>query len=97
MSRHDQVGSHKTKVYTIQGKTFVNLVSTNVVSFSIHSIELDYGKFKTIMTKNRMNEASCQFDLGYKVYLKKKLWYVDYKGFTYPFVDGRVILNLQLR
>ncbi len=72
-------------------KLIVRYHQTDVVVFSAESITLDSGGWRTSTTKNRMNQASNQFGLGYCVFQKGFCWYVDLpSGETVDFVDGMV-------
>jgi hypothetical protein len=51
---------------------------TCIVSFNKTHIMLDTGGWWTVTTKLRMNQASNQFDLGFRVYQKEGVWYVSY-------------------
>ena len=65
--------------------------ATNVVT--VHpdgSITLDSGGWHSATTKARMNQAACQFSLGYSVYQRDFAWFVEYHGQTIPF-DGRTV------
>ena len=59
--------------------------STEVVLATKEKIVLNTGGWTTATTKARMNQASNQFGLGYKVYQKDLAWFVIYKGETRPF------------
>ena len=95
MSRQDQVGSHKTSIFTDEsGYTNVLYHSTQVVRFNDNEIILNTGGFESNTTKLRMNQASNQFRLGFMVYQKDYKWYIDYAGETYEFdTDKRMLLN----
>ena len=54
-------------------------------------IVLNSGGWKTYTTKQRMNQASTEFDLGYYVYQDKFEWFVDYGGLTLEFTDNMVL------
>ena len=95
MAQQDKIGTHKTKVFTENGVTFVQYHNTRIVAFSDKSIMLDVGNWFTPTTnyttiKTRMNQASNQFDLGFRVYQKNYEWYVDYKGKTYRFAGSNL-------
>lgn len=38
-----------------------------------------------------MNQASNEYDLGYKVYQKKHDWYIEYRGRVYSFYSTDMI------
>ncbi len=82
------IGTHKTTVSTSDGVTRVTYHTTNVVTFDTDKITLRTGGWPTKTTKLRMNQASEQFDLGYRVYQKDFDWYVvatldDESGFDW--------------
>ena len=91
MARMYEVGSHKTSVFTEGGWTKVVYHNTVVVKFNRDKIVLDSGKWFTMTTKTRMNQASNQYGLGFTVFQKDFEWFVDYKGKTYRFSDGMVL------
>jgi hypothetical protein len=66
---------------------------TEIVRFDHETIILDTNGWKTVTTKRRMNQAADEFGLGYHVYQENWDWFVDYRGETYPFVDGKVVLE----
>lgn len=78
MAQTQQIGRHATTVSTDEeGLTNVCYHSTNVVSFDDYWVKLRTGGWRTITTKLRMNQASWQFKLGYKVFQKDYSWYVQ--------------------
>ena len=91
MSQLQTVGQHKTYVYTSEEYTRVKYHNTDVVTFNPDQIILDSGGCVTATTRIRMNQASNQFNLGYKVYQKAFDWFVQYKGSIYPFQDGMIL------
>ncbi len=93
MAQQLKVGAHKTRIYTDSaGYVCVVYHSTAVVRFNNDYIILDTGGYFSNTTKLRMNQASNQYHLGYKVYQSKHEWYVDYCGNTYHFDKNRMIL-----
>jgi len=83
-----EVGQVATRVYNEGGDTLVRYHNTVVVKFNDDRVILDSGGWRTQTTKNRMNQASTQYDLGYHVYQRDYTWYVDFKGDTLEFFDG---------
>lgn len=81
-----------TTVVRGEDKTHVTYHQTRVVSFDHDKIVLDTGGWKTATTKARMNQASNEYNLGYRVYQKDFEWFVAYKGQTIPFGGSRVVL-----
>ena len=90
MSKLQQVGSHKTTIYTTGGYTCVKYHDTDVVKFNYHEVILNSGGFRTSTTKLRMNQAASEFGLGYRVFQKNFEWFVQYNGVVYNFIDGMV-------
>ena len=90
MAQTKQIGSHKTNVFTEDGSVKVVYHNTVVVKFGSGRIILDTGGYFTHTTKARMNQAACQFDLGYRVYQKDFNWFVEYQGRTIPFISNKV-------
>lgn len=82
-----------TKVYTGNKYDEVWLYSTCIVQFNNDKIILNTGGYETSTTKNRMNQASEEFNLGFSVFQKKGIWYVNYKGDTIEFKTNTVILT----
>ena len=66
---------------------------TNVVMWNDKYIRLDTGYWFTPTTKNRMNQVSNQYGLGYSVYQAKGEWCVDYNGVTQQFVGSVVVIT----
>lgn len=93
MTRNDRVGTHKTYIVTVEGKTMVVYHTTAVVTFDYDTIILDTGGWSTNTTKTRMNQASKQFGLGYYVYQKDYEWYVEYQGETIRYQGLRMELQ----
>lgn len=82
---------NNTKVFADAGMMVVRLHSTDVVKFDADSIVLNTGGYNTVTTRRRMNEASKQFALGYKVFSKDFSIHVTYGENTFPF-DSKIIL-----
>jgi hypothetical protein len=89
MSRVDQIGSHKTSLFTdTDGLTKVVYHSTTVIAWNDKRIILNSGGYMTTTTKTRINQASNQFALGVKVYQKNFDWFVTHRGLDFPFTDN---------
>ena len=91
MARYDQVGSHKTTVFTEGGVTKCVYHSTPVVTWSCETIVLNSGGWSTHTTKTRMNQCARQYGLGYQVFQKDYAWYVKFQGETLDFYDGMIL------
>ena len=85
MAQTRRVGRTATSVMCTNGRISVVYHSTEVVLATKEKIVLNTGGWTTATTKARMNQASNQFGLGYKVYQKDRAWFVTYKGETRPF------------
>jgi len=95
MAQQQRVGKTATKIgVNEQGETEIVYHSTAVVTFDNEKITLDDGGWATNTTKRRMNQASNQFGLGYRVYSKDWQWYVDYKGEVIPFQNQQLCLTI---
>jgi len=90
MAQQHQVGSHKTAVKTDGNLVRVTYHSTDVVTADSNRIVLDTGGYFTNTTKTRMNQASSQFNLGFRVNQVKGQWLVFYKGEEIKF-EGDVV------
>jgi len=93
MTRSNKIGGHCTNVIDVNGILAVQYHGTLVVRVLPESIELDTGGWFTATTKLRMNQASNQWCLGYRVYQRDFTWYVAYKGGTYQFCRNKLILK----
>lgn len=93
MAQVQTVRGIATNVMCTNGRISVRYHNTLVVDVTPRKITLDTGGWKTVTTKLRMNQASCQFNLGYSVYQKGFAWFVEYQGNTYPFDHDEIQLN----
>lgn len=66
----------------VTGTLSVIYRGTEVVKVKENLITLNSGGWYTATTKLRMNQASNEFNLHYKVYAKRGRWFVDYLGET---------------
>jgi len=82
-----------TTVTFLNGETVVVLYSTPIVRYSDKKIILNTGGWRTSTTKNRMNQASKEYGLGYTVYQKNFDWYVSYRGEEHTFESNSVTLE----
>jgi len=94
MSQTTRVGTHKTSIRTENGTTSICYWSTDVVSFNATHITLRSGGYFTNTTKLRMNQTSCQFDLGFSVAQKNFDWFVSFRGAVIPFYDGMILSRI---
>jgi hypothetical protein len=76
MANVNQVGQRATTIKVDDnGYTCITYHSTDVVKFNSKQIILNTGGWQTHTTKTRMNQASNQFKLGFKVYQKDYDWF----------------------
>lgn len=75
------------KIVERDGRKYFYYHNTPVVVVSDDSICLNTGGFMTATTKLAMNQASNQDCLGFQVYQKNYIWYIDYKGVTFIMND----------
>lgn len=99
MAQQNKLGKVAT---TVTGNSLDNIRvtyhSTDIVTVTKVKgklrITLDTGGWFTPTTKTRMNQASNQFGLGYRVYQDKGSWYVKkYNGKEIPFVGNFAVFT----
>ena len=90
MGQQHRVSGVATSIKTHGKNTQVIYRGTVVVSFSNKLITLNTGGWMTATTKTRMNQASSQFGLGYRVFQKNFEWFVTHKRKTHKFT-GRTL------
>tara|TARA_R100001443_G_scaffold31038_1_gene45010 strand:- start:20646 stop:21086 length:441 start_codon:yes stop_codon:yes gene_type:complete len=91
MGKLRQIGGWKTNVYTDDnGYKCVKYHDTDVVKFNNDYIILNHNGWCTHTTKKRMNQASDEYNLGFRVSQSKGQWYVDYNGFTHEWEGAHV-------
>ena len=88
-----------TMIKTEEEKTIVRLYNTDIVCFTKDNIKLnavqDTGTdWHTYTTKQRMNDISKMFQLGYKVFQKGFIWYVNFRGKTFEYQDGMGLIRI---
>lgn len=88
MPRMDKLSNYRTTVVQRDGETVVTYVSTPIVSWNHERIVLRSGGYETVTTKRKMNQASCQFGLGFSVYQRDWRWFVYWRGEELEFVSG---------
>ena len=72
------------------GGTVVQLYNTEVVVFGNGHTKLNSGGYRTTTTKQRMNQASDEFQLGFNVFQRDYGWFVNFFGQVIPFTDGMI-------
>ena len=97
MAQTQTIGTHKTQVNItndFNGSSLeVYYHNTRVVFYCNGFITLNTGGWSTATTKLRMNQASNQYNLGYRVFQKDFNWFVEYQGKTIPFNTERLTLT----
>lgn len=88
MAQQSKLGHVGTSVTQSHGFQRVVYHQTEVVKFNRGKIVLNTGGFFTSTTKTRMNQASNQFGLGYRVFARNGEWFVEFRHKVYPFKDG---------
>lgn len=78
---------------TPNGETHVAYHNRHVVCFNRWQIALRTNGYFTVTTRNRMNQVSNQYQLGYLVFQRQGRWYVQWMGMTLPIEGGGIILN----
>lgn len=93
MAQTIQLGKVHTSILT--DKDFIKVIyhNTEIVKFNNNKIILDTGGWFMYTTKLRMNQASNQFNLYYRVFSKLNDWFVKYNNKLYKFNSSTVILN----
>ena len=88
------INGYKTRVLTDKDNiTRVFFHDTPVVAFDDKSITLNTGGWRTRSTKVRMNQASQEFRLDFRVFQKQQEWFVDYQEEVRPFVSDEIMLD----
>jgi hypothetical protein len=90
MPQLQRVSKYRTKIISTGGvgSFKVKLYNTDIVNVADGRVVLNTGGFHTSTTRNRMNQASNQFDLGYRVFQRRGNMFVSSKGDEFPFYDG---------
>lgn len=91
MGQQTRVGEHATTVSCDDGFYRVVYHSTTVVKWDSREIILNSNGYRTSTTKTRMNQASAQFNLGFRVYQEDFNWFVQFNGEVIPFTDGMIL------
>jgi len=93
MTQQSTIGKCATTVSTDDdGWTNVVYHETTVVKFKNGKVILNSGGWRTATTKNRMNQVSNQFGLGFGVYQRNFQWWVTLGcGGIVPFSDGMMV------
>ena len=94
MSKESIANKYKTTVHTNEnGENVVTYYETDIVRYNDAQIFLDTGTHKSRTTKSRMNMASQEFDLGYRIYQKGEHWYIAYQNQVHYFDAHQIRLD----
>ncbi len=95
-NKYPAIKQNNTKVIVTDEKIVVRLHWTDVVTVDkvARTITLDTNGWASITTKDRMNAASRQFDLGFSVCQRKGAWFVTHNGEEKPYTDDKLVLNI---
>lgn len=96
MGQQSKVGKVATHVMVTNGRISVRYHDTLVVDATSETITLNSGGWRTSTTKTRMNQASNQFDLGFRVYQSKHVWFVGYVGSDGGYLETLFTDGIQL-
>ena len=80
MTQQNHLGKTATTIANDGQHTIVTYHATQIVKFNNKEIILNSGGWKTQTTKTRMNQASNQFGLGYRVFQENFYWFIQYKN-----------------
>lgn len=87
------MGKVATNVICENGITKVYYHNTCIVEFSNNHVLLNTGGWNTVTTKRRMNQVSEWFNLGFTVYQKNFIWYVQINDRTIEFDDTTCLIH----
>lgn len=90
---YNKLSTYATTIAARDGNTVITYHSTAIVEFDADFITLRTGGYETVTTKRKMNQAANQFDLGYSVFQKRGIWFVNYNGSTYEFEGTEMQLS----
>ena len=93
MSQTKTIGHHATSISTYKDMVTVTYHNTEVVKFDKDDIILNTGEYFTNTTKVRMNQASNQYNLGYRVFQVCFKWFVWYNKRSIPFENNSITLR----
>jgi len=88
----NRIGSHKTSVVNDDNKLLVTYHSTIVVKIvNNRYVILKSDDWLTNTTKRRMNQASNEYRLNYRVFQKGWAWFVETPVGVVDYYDGMII------
>ena len=71
--------------------TKVEYYGTRIAIWDDNRITLSNGGYQTASTKKRLNQVSDHFGLCFGVYSDKGVWFVQYCGQRFDFIDNREV------
>ena len=101
--RTDKIGKHRTSIINDNNQLLVAYHSTIVVKVVNHRyVVLKSGGWLTPTTKRRMNQASNEYRLNFRVFQKGWVWFVEtpkstieyYEGMIIDTIDGKIVNTL---
>lgn len=91
MQLHTFRGKNRYIDVDVDGVRYIYHGTTIVMIYVNGHIRLDSGNFRSPTTKNAMNQAANQDNLGFQVVADGGEWFVVWKGKQLPFMDGMVL------
>ncbi len=85
---HSIIKPYKTCIFKESNYCYVVYHSTAVVKFNEFEIILNSNGWNTKTTKDRMNQTSQEYDLGFKIYQRNFKWWLVWDNKVYRFNDG---------
>lgn len=69
---------YATKIFTNEhGITVIKYHDTEIVKFNNDYFVINFGGFDTVTTRRKMNQASNQFNLGFSIFRRKGITYMQ--------------------
>ncbi len=93
MPQQQKVSGRSTWFFNDGTYNVVQYHATPVVRWNDDEIILNTGGWMTMTTKDRMNQASNQFGLGFSVHQEDYEWFVYYKRKKIPFITDELVLE----
>lgn len=93
MAQTQKISGRATRITNVHGTIHVQYHDTDVVVFDDETIILDTGGWETVTTKARMNQTANQYDLGFHVYQKDFLWFVQTEAGIFPFATDTLTID----
>ncbi len=92
--KREKLQLYQTTIHTDKaGETRVMYYKTAIVTFNDETIILNTGGWWTRSTKARMNKLSWYFKLGFRVFQKEGVWFVEYGDEVHPYEVNEIWLD----